>query len=467
MLTWDEAVQATDGEAANGSDELAIAGVATDTRHLEPGALFVAIKGPNFDGHAYAAQAMTAGAAGVMAAAGAKLDVPPQTPVIRVPDTTKALGQLARAWRRKHGGVVVAVTGSSGKTSTKEMLAAYLGKRWSVLKTEANLNNEIGVPLTLFNLRPEHALGIVEMGMRAEGEIAWLTEIAEPDVGIVTNVGSAHIGRLGSREAIARAKAELWRHMPPGKTAVVPFDDELASRAAGAWGGRMVTWSLHDPAATVWSHDVRRAGEGQVFTVYWKAGRGLGFGRAEIKLPLWGDHHRANALMAVAAGWALGYAPEEGRVELRPDALPGRARQLDLAGVLVTDDAYNANPESMRAALTAFTDAGGPGGRNRRIAVLGDMAELGDDVDGYHQALGQFVAGLDIDEVVAIGTHAKAYCTGADQPLCSHFLDVEVACDHLAGHLRPGDRVLLKASRAAAFERVVHGLAARLEGRRA
>lgn len=464
MLTWEEAVQAVNGEATGGKADLAIPAVVTDSRRVEAGALFVCLRGENFDGHAYTLQALSEGAAAIVAAKGAAIDVPPQTPVVRVDDTLKALGDLARAWRRKHGGLVVAITGSSGKTSTKEMLAAYFSKRFVVHKTEANYNNEIGVPLTLLGLRPEHELAIVEMGMRAEGEIAYLTEVAEPNVGLVTNVGSAHIGRLGSREAIARAKSELWRHMPAGATAIVPFDDELASREAGAWGGKIVSWSLAEPAATVWAHDVRRAGEGQVFTAYWKAGRGLGFGRCEMKIPFWGDHHRANALMAIATGWALGVAPEA-RLELRPDNLPGRARQLDVAGVLVTDDAYNANPESMRAALKAFAELPGAG---RRVALIGDMAELGDFAEEAHREVGAFAATLGLDEIVGLGTMAAGYCAGAaEQAACAHFTDADAAVDHLAAKLQPGDRVLLKASRAGRFETVIERLAQRLEGRRA
>ena len=461
MLTWDEAVQAVNGEATGGRPELPIAAVATDSRRVEPGALFVCLEGERFDGHSFALQAISEGAAGVVARAGVAIDVPPQTPVIRAADPLRALGDLARAWRRKHGGLVVAITGSSGKTSTKEMLAAYFARKFHVLKTEANYNNEIGVPLTLLGLRPDHDLAIVEMGMRAEGEIAYLAGVAEPDVGLVTNIGTAHIGRLGSQDAIARAKAELWQHLPAGKTAIVPFDDALAAREAGAWGGKIVSWSLTEPAATVWAHDVRRDGEGQVFTAYWKAGRGLGYGRAEIKLPFWGDHHRANALMAVATGWALGLAPE-GRLELRPDNLPGRARQLDVAGVLVTDDAYNANPDSMRAALKAFSELPGSG---RRLAVLGDMAELGDFAAEAHRAVGAYAAGLGLDEVIGLGELAAGYCEGTDGRVsCTHFTDAEQAVDHLVLRLHPGDRVLMKASRAGRFEDVIARLAARLEG---
>jgi UDP-N-acetylmuramoyl-tripeptide--D-alanyl-D-alanine ligase len=225
-----------------------------------------------------------------------------------------------------------------------------------------------------------------------------------------------------------------------------------------------VTWSLTEPAATVWAHDVRRAGEGQVFTAYWKAGNGLRHGRAEIKLPYWGDHHRANALMAVATGWALGLAPEP-RIELRPDNLPGRARQLDVAGVLVTDDAYNANPESMRAALKAFAELPAKG---RRVAVLGDMAELGDFGPAAHEAVGAYAAELGLDEVVGIGELAAGYCAGvAGKAACHHFTTIEAAVDHLVPRLDQGDRVLLKASRAGRFETVIERLAVRLEGGRA
>jgi UDP-N-acetylmuramoyl-tripeptide--D-alanyl-D-alanine ligase len=449
MLTLAEIADATGG-TLTGDPALEVTAVCTDTRAITPGCLFIALKGANYDGHAYAAQAVRDGAAAVLVAGGWTGSV--DAPTVVVSDTLKALGHVARYWRRKLGVKVVAITGSSGKTSTKETVAAYLGLGYHVLKTEANYNNEVGVPLTLLRLRPEHDIAVVEMGMRAEGEIAYLTEIAEPDIGIITNIGTAHIGRLGSQEAIARAKAELWNHMPPGGTAILNYDDPLAATEAGKWGGRIVTFSLTSPVAKVWSHDVHPEGEGQVFTVYWKPKKGIQHGRAEIHLPLWGDHHRANALAAIATGWALGDVPAS-KVWIQPEKLPGRVQTLTAGGVQIVDDTYNANPDSMKAALKAFVERPGEG---YRYAVLGDMGELGDEAELAHEELGRFAAGLGLDGVVAVGKLASRYCTA--NPECVHFENGDQACDFLSQQLRAGDQVLFKASRAAKFETLVERL---------
>lgn len=448
MLTLDSALVATGGRLEGPNTPVTFTAVSTDSRSVPAGSLFVCLKGATFDGHQFAAQAAQAGAAAIVAEEGWSGSVP-GVPVIRVEDTLAALGLLARAWRRHWAGKVVAITGSSGKTSTKEMVAAYFSLALSVLKTEGNQNNEIGVPLTLFGLAPEHQVAIVEMGMRAPGEIAYLTKIAEPDVGIITNIGVAHIGRLGSQEAIALAKSELWRNLPAGGTAVVPFDDPLAAREAGNWGGRTVSFSLDDPAATVWAADVERVGEGQVFTAYWKAGKGFRAGRAEVHLPLWGDHHRANALAAIAAGWALGWVPAP-RITIAPAQLAGRMVIHDAAGVTLVDDTYNANPESMRAALKAFAETPAQG---RRFAVLGDMGELGEQAEALHQEVGAFAAGLSLDGLAVVGHYAPAYAEG--YPDARTFTDPYAACAFLAERLRPGDRVFFKASRASKLESLV------------
>lgn len=449
MLTLAEVAEATGGRLT-GDATSEVTGVSTDTRALTPGCLFVALKGANYDGHAYVEQAVRDGAAAVLVEDGWDGEV--AAPAVRVSDTLSALGRLARYWRRKLDPVVVAITGSSGKTSTKETVAAYLGFGYNVLKTEANFNNEIGVPLTLLRLRPEHQVAVIEMGMRGLGEIAYLTEIAEPDYGIVTNIGTAHIGRLGSQGAIATAKAELWNHMPPGGTAILNWDDPLAAKEAGKWAGRIVTFSLENPAARVWAADVHPEGEGQVFTVYWKGKKGLKHGRAEIHLPLWGDHHRANALAAIAVGWAMGHVPAP-VLAIAPEKLPGRVQTLTAGGVTIVDDSYNANPDSMRAALKAFRERPAEG---YRYAVLGDMGELGDEAEHAHLELGGFAAKLGLDGVVAIGQLAKRYCDG--NPECVYFEDGAQACDFLAKQVRPGDHVLFKASRAARFETLVDRL---------
>lgn len=449
MLTLAEITEATGG-ALFGDPAVEVLSVCTDSRAVTPGCLFIALKGEKFDGHAYVAQAVADGASAVVVAA--DWDGTVAGPVVRVEDTTRALGHIARHWRRKLGTTVVAITGSSGKTSTKETVAAYLGMGYNVLKTEANFNNEIGVPLTLLRLRPEHDVAVIEMGMRGLGEIRYLTEIAEPNIGVITNIGTAHIGRLGSQAAIATAKAELWNAMPPGGIAILNYDDPLAAQEAGKWGGRIVTFSLNSPVAKVWSNDVHPEGEGQVFTVYWKAKKTLQHGRAEIHLPLWGDHHRANALAAIAVGWALGNVPAP-VLTIAPERLPGRVQTLTAGGVTIVDDTYNANPDSMRAALKAFVERPTKG---FRYAVLGDMGELGDDAESAHHELGHYAASLGLDGVLAVGGLAARYCDG--NPECLHFSDGAKACEFLAKQLRPGDQVLFKASRSAHFETLVDHL---------
>lgn len=459
MFSLAEILEATGGTLAGTATDLPeLAGVTTDSRHVPPGSVFVALRGESHDGHQHAAAAVEAGAALVVAAKDALLDPVPAAPVVLVDDTLEAYGALGRAWRRKLGTQLVAITGSSGKTSTKESLAAYLSIFGATLRTEANYNNEIGVPLTLLGLSPEHTYGVIEMGMRGPGQIGYLTDIAEPDVGLITNIGTAHIGILGSQEAIARAKAELWQHLPPGKTAVVPFDDPWAARMAGEWGGRCVSYSLTEPQATVWAADVQPQGEGQVFTAYWKKGKQVPMGRATVELPLWGDHHRANALAAIAAGWALGITPPD-HFTIQPASLSGRQRTVQAGGVTIVDDTYNANPQSMMAALAAFASAPGEG---RRFVALGDMAELGDYAEDAHEEVGEYASKLGFAGLVAVGAHASAYARGC--PSLLPISDQAAACNYLAGQLRPGDRVFVKASRSSRFEQLVSCLEGKLGG---
>jgi UDP-N-acetylmuramoyl-tripeptide--D-alanyl-D-alanine ligase len=456
MFDWDEAASVMSGRWAGQPRVPHFTSVSIDSRSVQPGALFVCLKGQNHDGHLFTRSAIENGAVGILLEDNAAADIPAGAATIRVPHTLEALGRLAKAWRRKLNPTLVAVTGSSGKTSTKEMLAAYLNRFGAVSKTEANHNNELGVPLTLLGLRSEHRFAVVEMGMRGKGEIAYLAAMAEPDVGVITNIGTAHIERLGSREAIASAKAELWNSLKPGAVAIVPLDDAYATREASVWGGGQVTWSLDDPAATVWASDVHgTTSGGQVFTVYWKEGQGNPFGRAEVKIPFWGDHHRANALAALAAGWALGLLPDN-RIELRPDSLPGRSRRLEWRGVSIVDDSYNANPDSMRAALQAFSEIIGEG---RRFAVLGEMAELGSFGAEAHREIACFAESCGLDGLVLVGEGSKAYLAGVSEgSLVTWCPEPEAAARHLVALLKPGDQVLLKASRSVGLERFLEYL---------
>lgn len=435
-------------------------GVFRDTRALEAGGVYLALAGANFDGHAFLAQAHAAGAAAAIVAAGRALpeDTPDGLTRYAVADPLAAYGALARAHRRAFGGslAVVGVTGSSGKTSTKELLAAYLGRWGAVSKTFANYNNDVGVPLTLLGVPAGARFAVVEMGMRGPGEIARLAAVAEPDVAVVTNAGTAHLERLGTREAIADAKAELFWGLRPGGTAVVNADDPRLVARAEAWGGRRISFSLTpDAGADVFAQGPATPAEdgGQQAEV------SVGGARVSLYLPLWGSHHLANALAALATGLALGYRPPAA-LSLRPEALAGRGSARVVGGVTLVDEAYNANPESMRASLGAFAGApaSGPG---RRFVVLGDMGELGSAREAGHRETAAFASSLGLAGVFAVGENAGLYREGAASVVA---LGREAAPAALARVLAPGDTVLFKGSRSARLETLIDALASHLEG---
>ncbi len=450
VLTLGQLGEACDGEIANGASELIIRGVAIDSRRVVPHDLFVCLRGQRVDGHAYVQAACDAGAAAILAEHGVSLTLETDVPVLRVADAVLALGKIARAWHRTLGTVVIGVTGSSGKTSTKEMLAAYLGQFYCVTRTEGNQNNELGVPLSLLALRPHHELAIIEMGMRGLGQIAYLADLAEPTIGVITNIGLAHVELLGSQANIARAKAELWTHLKSEGIAVVPWDDHLARAAVQTWGRLFVSWSLGDSDATVWASDVSAVGEGQCFVAHWRGfGACSAAGSAVVQLPLWGDHHRGNALAALATGLALGLTPPS-TLTLTPSVMAGRSRWVRFGTVSVMDETYNANPDSMRQAIRAFMASPCEG---RRVLVLGDMAELGAMTEQAHHELGAWLKGQEIPLVLACGTWARLYLasgvTGIVVPDC------EEAARWLKEWIKPQDRVFMKASRAARFERIL------------
>lgn len=441
MLSLSEVLSATRGSLLHGGSER-FGSVSTDTRSLEPGALFVPLKGPSFDGHDYLAEAASKGATGALI--GRDVELPAGMTAIRVDDPLRAYGDLARCWREKLGLEVVAITGSSGKTSTKEAIASLLSAARKVGKTESNYNNEIGVPRTLLSMDASHQTCVLEMGMRGPGEIAYLASVARPDVGVLTNIGTAHIGRLGSQEAIARAKGELLQVGGDAMRAVVNGDDPRTSALGDAHPGPVATFSLK-PGATVWAE-----GEGTRFLARWKAGPRMDEGSAWIEIPRPGDHHRSNALAAVAVAWQLGITlPEEIRFE-NPE-LPGRASIRTFKGIELVDETYNANPESMRATILAFTQEAA----NRRIVVVGEMGELGPYAESAHLELGEFLRNLPVDAVLTVGPLAAL---AAEQCEGLAFQDTIQVIDWLRAELKPGDRVLIKGSRSARMERIVDAL---------
>ena len=452
LFTLEQAV-AWSGGSPSGSLPAAFQGVSTDSRELRAGSLFVALRGERFDGHAFVEKAIRAGAGAALVARGARAIEAGGLPLLEVGDTLAALGALARGYRRLHGALVVGLTGSVGKTTTKELAAAALSPLGPVLKTEGNLNNEIGVPLTLFRLAPEQRAAVVELGMNHEGEIARLAAIAEPSIGLVTNVRGVHLETLGTIERVAVAKGELFRGLPRDGVAVVWADDPLALEQAKASGRRIVTFGRGDA-------DVRLEG---VLSSGW---RGLAFRASaagvgvEARVAFLGEHNALNGCAALAVALAAGVPLADAAAALalaRP--APHRLAVVGLPqDVVLIDDCYNANPSSVAAALETLR---GVGGGARLGAVLGDMLELGPEEGRLHRETGERTRGL--AWVCAFGPRAAALAEGARAagvPEVFHSDDFDAALGWLQRQLRPGDRLLLKGSRGMRMERFGEALGA-------
>lgn len=413
-----------------------IAQVTTDSRSLSPGDLFLALRGDCFDGHAFVEQALAQGA---IAAVVSNLPADATGPLLQVSDTLAAYQQLGTLWRRQFAGPVVAITGSVGKTTTKELIAAVLETRGPVLKTRANYNNEIGVPKTLLELGPEHQFAVVEMGMRAAGEIALLAKIAEPNMAVITNVGTAHIGRLGSEQAIAEAKCELLQELDSAGAAVLNHDNlRLMDTAAHVWRGKTITYGLE-------GGDLR----GELVDAHTLRVDGI-----RLPLPLPGRHNALNYLAALAVAKLLGLDWQPLTAGLTVELPQGRARRLDLPNdVVILDETYNAGLESMLAALRLLADTPG----SRRIAVLGTMKELGDRSLEFHQQVGVAVQDLKLDALLILADPAEAesLAIGASGILTERFTTHAEVVDWLRQNVTPGDRLLFKASRAVGLDQVV------------
>lgn len=450
-LTLQDVLAATDGRVLRGSAE-AFTGLAIDGRSARPGDLFVAVKGERFDGHAFVAQANAQGVAGAIV----ERDVEGGGTVILVPDARVALGQLARALRRRWGGTVVGITGSTGKTTTKQLVAAMLGGivgAEAVLATEGSLNNETGVPLTLARLASEHRFAVIEMGMRGLGQIDYLAKWAEPDVGVVVNAGVAHVGVVGSVDAIAQGKAEIWGRLRPGGWAVYPSDDpRLAGHVVRV--PRRLTFG---PSGDVRVVDYAPRGSAGADVTFELRGR-----RLEGRVPLVGRHNAENAACALAVALALELDLEtavRGLGAARPAKQRGEIVRLGGRNVLV--DCYNANPASMRAALDTVVELAA--GR-RAVLVLGDMLELGVTEDEEHEAVGPLIAERGLTHLITLGERARGIARAARAAGVPHVEIVHV--DDIAGAARlvaewttPEDWILVKASRGMRLERVIDALA--------
>jgi UDP-N-acetylmuramoyl-tripeptide--D-alanyl-D-alanine ligase len=426
--------------------------VTIDSREAGPGDLFVGLPGERVDGGRFAAQALAAGAWGVLVAPEhAQPALRDAGAVLAADDPLAALQALARAWRNALGASVIAITGSTGKTSTKDILAALLAPQRRTFTSRGNFNTEIGLPLEILCAPPGTEALVLEMGMRGAGQIAELTRIAEPDVGVIVNIGPAHLERLGSIEAIATAKAELISDLRPGMTAVVPageplLDPHLRDDLRIVTFGRGGDVRLAGPAADRFEDGARVAID-------------AGGERIELELDFQQAHLRGNLLAAVAAARAIGVRPG-GRVIVTFSGRRGeRLRLRD--GVTVIDDCYNANPMSMRAALD---DLAATAGEGRRVAVLGDMLELGPQETAFHAEIGAHAAERGVDVLVAVGSRSAATAEAFGGGEAHVVPDAQAAAALVPELLRPGDTVLVKASRGIGLEAVTRALAERPGG---
>jgi UDP-N-acetylmuramoyl-tripeptide--D-alanyl-D-alanine ligase len=463
ILYLEEVLRATGGKLLQGEGDASFLGVSTDSRTVAEGELFVALKGVRFDGHTFVLEALEKRAAGVVIEEGKTGDIRwngyrPRV-VIAVTDTLRALGDLARERRRKYQIPVVALTGSNGKTTTKEMISACLETTFPLLKTRENLNNLIGLPLTLLQLTEKERVVILEMGMNMPGEIRRLTEIAEPDVGLITNIERVHLEGLGCLERLKEEKGELFQRMRKDGTVVVNQDDPHVMDLAHRYPGQKITFGVGN-LADVTGRQIRLLGtEGTSFILTMEGKE------TEIRIPLLGKHFVPNALSAVAVASLFGIDRKTIRealekfqpVSMRMEIVPLQG------GRTLINDAYNANPRSMELALKTLAEVKGKG---RALAALGDMLELGDFSEEAHQQLGRQVKELSIDLLLVLGEKASVVVASAIR----HGMPAErakiveshsEAISLLRQGAQEGDWILVKGSRRMAMEKIAEGLTER------
>jgi UDP-N-acetylmuramoyl-tripeptide--D-alanyl-D-alanine ligase len=472
-LTAEYVAAAAGGTLVAGDPGHRFDGVSIDTRTIAAGDLFVAIRGERFDGAEFAAAAVGAGAAGVVVPRGWRV-AQPSSPrrddaagagepvVVEVEDTTMALQALARTIRRDSGAKVVAITGSAGKTTTKEVTSELLSARYRVIRNRGNFNNHIGLPLSLIDLRQRPEIAVVELGMNHAGEISTLVRIAEPDVRVWTNVGDAHAGFFASIDAIADAKAEILEAARPADVLVANADDRRIAARTPSFRGRVVSFGIDHPADVRASALEDRGVDGMIARVTTPRGQ------AEVTTPLVGRANLANLLaaMAVALQFDVPLADIAARAAtLRPAAHRGEVVRL-AGGVTVIDDSYNANPTATRRALEVL---GGAAGAARRVAVIGEMLELGDHADALHREVGAAAAAAGVDLLFSIGGAAAAaladaaVAAGMAPANVRHFPTSDAAAGEVAAALRDGDVVLVKGSRGVKTDRIVERRKAQAE----
>lgn len=442
-----------DAVLEKGNSRLKITGVSIDSRKVKPGDLFFAFSGEHVDGHDYIEDAFHRGAAAAVISR--PVCCKQDKPLIRVSNPLQALQALAQGYRSLFDIPVVAVTGSTGKTTTKDLIAGVLGRQMMVIKTEGNYNNEIGLPLTLLNLDDRHQAAVLEMAMRGPGQIAELCEISHPQVGVITNIGKTHLELLGSQEAIAEAKGELISSLSLEGCAVLNADDPWQLKLASRVRGEVIYYGT-DSRCQIRAADIRLRGlEGVDFKLHTPSGE------ADCFLPLPGAHNVPNALAAAAVGYWFSLNSEEIAVGLASASLSGMRLEVKpgIGDTRIIDDSYNASPASTIAALELLAAVNG----NRKIAVLGDMYELGEETISGHREVGMKAAVLSIDCLCTVGELAREIAVGAESAGLAGerihtFQEKAEAVAFLKSHLQKGDLVLIKGSRGMRMEEITASL---------
>jgi UDP-N-acetylmuramoyl-tripeptide--D-alanyl-D-alanine ligase len=440
------------GVLASGKGDATISRISTDSRTLQAGDLFVPLRGENFDGHRFVDQAAERGAAGAMVEESWQGSTPKNFALIRVPDTLAAYQNLAANYRRSLSLKVIAITGSNGKTSTKDFVAAILARGFRVTKTEGNFNNHVGLPQTMLTATSSDQIAVWEIGMNHPGEIAALAKLAAPDVAIITNIGVAHIEFMGNREAIAAEKGSLAEAVDAGGTVIMNGDDAFSESVAQRTRAKIILAGIEN--GSVRATDVSQSATGCEFTIL------EGAHRCRAQLPVPGIHMVQNAMLAIAAGRAFGLSLEECAAGLASTPLTKARLQIkEINGIQFIDDSYNANPDSMKAALRTLIELDADG---RRVAVLGEMSELGEESERGHREVGETAAALGIDELLAVGAAGAEIAHAAQKAGLEKSSAVdspEEAAQHLSETAAPGDLILVKGSRSARMERVLEAFA--------
>ena len=425
-----------------------VASITTDSRKHEDGCLFIPIKGAHFDGHDFIPQMIDEGA---LVCLTERQEYADGYPCIYVESTLEAIKIIAREYLKGLDVKVIAITGSVGKTSTKEMIYSVVSTKYRTLKTMGNFNNSLGLPLTIFNLREDDEVAVLEMGINHFGEMTELSSIAPPDISVITNIGECHLEFLGDRDGVLKAKTEMFRNLKPGGKIVLNGDDDKLITVRDVNGTKPVFYGI-DTRRDIFADNIKVNGiYGTDFTV-----RGMGH-EFDVRIAIPGRHMVLNALAAVSCGMLLGIDPSDIKAGLeKAEGISGRLNIINNRDIIIIDDCYNANPVSMKAALQILENS-----RGRRVAVLGDMGELGENSDSFHREIGEYAAAK-CDILVTVGERSENMAEAALKTMPEdrvyHFDDTESFIKESANVIKKGDTVLVKASHVMGFERVIESL---------